>query len=127
MVRTVVVLFLLAHGLLHPLMYAMPVKADASAPPFDVHRSWMLRAAHVSAPVAFSASVWLAWITGLLFVFAGAALLGGGAAWTAAATAGAVVGLVLKLGWFHPWLTVGVALDVGVLVAVAAAWPGSVF
>ena len=35
----------------------------------------------------------------------------------------AVLGLVLKGLFFHPWLTIGVLLDVFVLVAAATAWP----
>lgn len=127
MVRTLVVAFMLAHGLLHPLMYAMPVKPEAPAPPFDVHRSWMLRAAHVATRTAFSTSVWLAWITGALFAFSAVALAIGAGVWTAAALAGAAVGLVLKIGWFHPWLTIGVLLDAAVLAAVTAAWPASLY
>lgn len=127
MVRTLVVAFLLAHGLLHPLMYAMPVKANGPPPPFDVHRSWMLRAAHVATATAFSTSVWLAWVTGALFALGAVALAIGADVWTAAALGGAAVGLVLKIGWFHPWLTLGVVLDVGVMAAVTAAWPASLY
>ena len=126
MARTLVVAFLLAHGLLHPLMYALPMKPD-DPPPFDVHRSWMLRAAHVATSTAFSTSIWLAWVTGALFASSAVALAVGMGVWTVAAIAGAAVGLVLKVGWFHPWLTLGVLLDVAVLATVTAAWPPSLY
>jgi hypothetical protein len=47
--------------------------------------------------------------------------------WAPVAALAAAAGLLLKLGWFHPWLTAGVLLDVGVLAAVAAGWPAALF
>lgn len=127
MVRLVVVLFLFAHGALHPLVFATHPKADAPAPPFDPHRSWALHAAHAAPRVEHSASVWFSWGAGALLVFAAAALAFGSSAWVAAAAAGAAVGLVLKIGWFHPWLSFGVALDVATLVALSTGFPGSLY
>ncbi|CAM5276456.1 hypothetical protein SCANM124S_01116 [Streptomyces canus] len=34
---------------------------------------------------------------------------------------------MLKAIWCDPWLSVGVLLDVGVIVAVASTWPASVY
>ena len=126
MVRLLVIAFLFAHGVLHPLMWATPVNEE-KPPPFDLHRSWVLRAAHVAAAPAFSASVRLAWLTGALFCLSAAGLAIDVSWWTAAALAGALVGLVLKVGWFHPWLSLGVVLDVAVAAAITVAWPGSLF
>jgi hypothetical protein len=47
--------------------------------------------------------------------------------WPTAALVGAVGGLLLKAIWFDPWLSVGVLLDVGVIMAVACTWPASVY
>ena len=43
--------------------------------------------------------------------------------WAAVAGIAAVLGLVLKGLWFHPWLTLGVALDIAVAVTVLLGWP----
>ena len=126
MIRTVFVLFLFAHGWIHAAMYALPV-SQTNPPPFDPHRSWALRAAHVATTTTFTASVWLAWLATALLLLASVGLAVGASFWVTAAAAGAVVGLVLKIGWFHPWLSFGVALDIGLLAALTAAWPGSVY
>jgi hypothetical protein len=39
------------------------------------------------------------------------------------AVAAAVTGLALKLVFFHPWLILGVLLDLAVLIAAATGWP----
>jgi hypothetical protein len=45
------------------------------------------------------------------------------AAWRMAVSIAAAVGLTLKALWFHPWLSLGIALDLGVLAAVLGGWP----
>ena len=68
----------------------------------------------------------LAWSTAAVYVVAGLGLLIGAASWPAMLAA-AVVALALKLAYFHPWLRLGVLLDLGVITAVLAEWPPSVF
>lgn len=126
MTRLVVAAFLVAHGLVHAAIYAAPKPAPGKAP-FDPSRSWALSATHVAPDTTREASVRLAWITAGLFVFAGAALLADLALWAAVATGAALVGLLLKVMWFHPWLTAGVLLDVGIVWATVTQWPPSLF
>jgi hypothetical protein len=128
MLRLLVAGFLVAHGLIHAAIYAMPKPepADAKAP-FDAGHSWALSAVHVAPQPVRTASTGLGWLTAALFAVSAVALLVDVTWWAPAAALAAAVGLVLKLGWFHPWLTAGVLLDVGVLVAVAAEWPAALF
>lgn len=126
MTRLVVAAFLVAHGLVHAAIYAAAKPAPGKAP-FDPSRSWALSAAHVGLGTAREASVRLAWLTAGLFSLAGAALLADVALWATVAAAAAVVGLFLKVTWFHPWLTVGVLLDVGIAWATVGRWPPSLF
>ena len=64
-------------------------------------------------------------VVALAFALAGIATAFG-AAWTpVAAACAAVLGLVLKLLFFHPWLTIGVLLDLAVLAAAVSGWPFS--
>jgi hypothetical protein len=60
-----------------------------------------------------------------LFTASATALLIGAAWWAPAAVLAAAVALALKLVWLHPWLTVGVLLDLGVVAAVTAGSPAS--
>jgi hypothetical protein len=121
-----VAVFLILHGLLHPGVWTAPVK-PGSPPPFDPGHSWALSAVHVAAEPARAVALALAWYTALVYAVAGAGVAAGAGWWPTAALVGAASGLVLKATWFDPWLTVGILLDVGVILAVAGTWPASVF
>ncbi|MFE1841072.1 hypothetical protein [Streptomyces sviceus] len=125
MIAFLVGTFLILHGLLHPGVWTVPARADAQTTPFDPGHSWALAAAHVSDPSARATASALAWYTALVYVIAGTGVFAGSGWWPVAAAVGATAGLALKAIWFDPWLTVGVLLDVGVLVAVVCAWPAS--
>lgn len=116
------VLFLIAHSFIHVAVWAMPKPAE-NPPPFDPTHSWALAAGHITSTSQRTTSVTLAWLAAVLFAAAGAALAVGATAWTALAMLAAVVGLVLKGLCFNRWLSLGVALDVAVLVAAALSWP----
>ncbi|KAF5992376.1 hypothetical protein [Streptomyces sp. WAC00263] len=123
MIGVLVAGFLIAHGLLHPGIWAAPVPADRFR--FDPGRSWALTAVHASAAPARAAALALAWYTALLYVVAGAGAAVSSGWWPGVAIVAASSGLALKALWFHPWLAVGVLLDVGAVVAVICSWPGS--
>jgi hypothetical protein len=118
--------FLLVHGLLHPGVWTAP-QQPAEPSPFDPGHSWALTAAHVSPASARATALALAWYTALVYAVAGAGALAGSDWWPTAALVGAASGLVLKTIWFDPWLSVGVLLDVGVVVAVSCTWPASAY
>ncbi|MFE6285291.1 hypothetical protein [Streptomyces sp. NPDC057877] len=126
MITALVAAFLVVHGLLHPGVWAAPVQPGRQAP-FEPGHSWVLSAAHVSAAPTRAAALALAWYTALAYCVAGAGTAAGADWWATAALVGAASGLVLKAIWYDPWLTVGVLLDVAVLVAVANSWPPSLY
>ena len=117
------VTFLIAHALVHVAVWAMP-KPATNPPPFDPNHSWVLAAGRRSPVSQRTMSVALAWLAAVLFAAAGVALAVDIAAWTAVAVLAAAVGLVLKGLCFNRWLTLGVALDLAVLVA-AMNWPST--
>jgi hypothetical protein len=124
--RILVVAFLLAHAFVHVAVWAMP-KPGADTQPFDPRRSWALAAAHVAIAPARTASVAAALTAAVLYGTAGVALAFDLPVWVGLASAGALAGLLLKTLWFNPWLSLGVALDLGVLLAVAAQWPAGLY
>ncbi|MEI5098443.1 hypothetical protein RB200_06915 [Streptomyces sp. PmtG] len=126
MIAFVVGAFLIAHGLLHPGVWTAPRQPDEPTP-FDPGHSWALSAVHVRPATARATSLALAWYTAVVYAVAGAGALAGSDWWPTAALVGASSGLVLKAVWFDPWLSVGVLLDVGVLVAVAGTWPAAAY
>ncbi|MFK4104246.1 hypothetical protein ACI2L1_30010 [Streptomyces sp. NPDC019531] len=126
MTTFLVAAFLIAHGLLHPGVWTTP-QQPAKPAPFNPGHSWALAAAHVPPAPARAVALALAWYTALVYVVAGAGVLAGSGWWPTAALVAAASGLALKAIWFDPWLSVGVLLDVGVIVAVACTWPASVY
>ena len=115
--------FLIAHGLVHLAIYAAPVNPDQPVP-FDPGRSWVLGRAGPPRRHAAAASLSpVPWRpptrrrAGCLRSVPppGAAVAG----------IAAVLGLVLKSLWFHPWLTFGVAIDIAIAVTVLVGWPAS--
>lgn len=117
----IVPLFLVAHGLVHIAIYGSPQEPSRPAP-FDPGRSWALEAQGMDAATTRSASLALALATAAAFGAAGFMVMIGAGGATAAFVA-AVMGLTLKAFWFHPWLLLGIAIDLSVLAAVLSGWP----
>jgi len=105
MIRFLLASLLIAHGLIHVAIYAIPKQPGENAL-FDPGHSWILAGMNVAARPARTTAVTLAWVT---------------------AVVAALSGLVLKLGYFHPWLIIGLALDAGVIAGVVSEWPPSLF
>jgi len=123
MTRLLLGVFLIAHGALHPAIYTIPYDPEKAA--FNPGRSWALVAAHVAELPTRTFSTALSVPAGVLFLFSGIALLVSSSMWIPLAASGAMAGLVLKGLYFHPWLIVGVLIDVVVLWAATAGWPPS--
>ena len=91
-------LLLLAHGLIHVVIYAPPTAADA---PFAYGSAAALTVAGIGL---FAHQDW----------------------WQAAAIVGAVLSLLLLILFFNPWITVGVAINVALIfVLVQTHWPSA--
>ena len=125
MVRLLTAGFLIAHGLIHAAIYAPP--KPQTEQPFDPAHSWALSAAHVGIPSMRAISVNFSWAVAALFAASGIALLASAEVWIPLALAGAGTGVILKGLYFNRWLSAGVLLDVAVMAAVTAEWPGDLF
>ena len=108
--------FLIAHGLVHLAIYAAPVNRDQPVP-FVLGRSWALGGDRTTTATR-SGSVALACAVAAAYSAAGWMLAINATTWAAVAGIAAVLGLVLKGVWFHPWLTFGVAIDIAIAVTV---------
>jgi len=121
---------LLAHAAIHVAFISPspPATADGPAWPFTTDDSWLLTRLGVEPETARTLALALVALT--LAAFATAALVAVGIApswlWLPAAVTGATASLALLLAFFHPWLVLGVAIDVGLLAAtLVAGWaPG---
>jgi hypothetical protein len=117
--------FLIVHGFVHAMVWVP--KSPAADAPFDPGHSWLLDGAHVALPTERTVSAATAWIVAGLYLVAAALLVAGAAWWGTVAVAAAAVGIALKTAFFNPWLSLGVLLDVAVIVAVLAQWPAALF
>lgn len=120
---TLLTVFLVLHGLLHLGIWLPQPKPDGPPPPFVPDRSALLTAAAVPTRAAHALSVTLASVTAAAFVAAGLAIAAGTSWSVPLAVVAAGTGLALKLLFFHPWLVVGVLLDVAVLTSATTGWP----
>ncbi len=123
MTRILIGVFLILHGLVHSGLAAAPIPKEPSSSPGSFFsqpsRSWILQRLRVS-PGGVRMIGWLLVVTTTVgFVFAGLAALGvpllaGG---IAPLIIGSAILSLLLLGIFwHPWLTLGVVIDLAILV-----------
>ena len=122
-----VALFLVVHAAIH-LSYLSPrPMATAAGPtwPFDLRRSWIL--SPLGAPDAATRALGLALVALTMagFLLAASVILGlaPSGLWVPAITIGAVASMGVLVLFFHPWLVVGVIVDVFLLfVVLAGGW-----
>ena len=126
--KLVLALFLVAHGLIHASFLSPAAPRTAGGPewPFELTRSWLVTGLQLDAAIARGTGIGLAVASAGLLLLAGLATIGWGVPsswWTGLTVAGAVSSLVTLLLFFHPWLVLGVAIDVVLLwVVLAAGW-----
>jgi hypothetical protein len=116
----VIAVLLVAHGLVHALYLvpAPPARPGAPAWPFDLRTSRVLT--HIGAGGAQAVGGLLVLVIVAAYAVAAVTLLGvGPAAWfPGAVVAGSVASLVLLAIAFHPWLVLGIAIDLVLIGAV---------
>jgi hypothetical protein len=128
--HAVVGIVLVAHGLMttmigfgsmsKPTAAAMPTPSWLGWWPGTLGRSWAFDALNLGSGLAL--------IGGLLWLAAGAALVGAGLGWLGVsvvsnqwqvlALLGAVLGLAALALYFHPFYVVAIVIDVAILVSV---------
>lgn len=114
--------FLAAHGLIHA-SYLSPSPRTAGGPdwPFTLTDSWLVTSAHLDAGLVRALGVALVTTTVILFVGAGLATVGWlvpHAWWASLVVGGAVASLATIALFFHPWLVLGLAIDLVLFWAV---------
>jgi hypothetical protein len=119
--KLLVALFLLGHGLIHA-SWLSPAPATAGGPqwPFAFADSWLVT--HLGLDIGPVR------VLGVALVLATIVLLGGAAFatlgwlptswWPAFVVGGSVLSLAVLVLFFHPWLVLGMAIDVVLLWAV---------
>jgi hypothetical protein len=117
--------FLALHGLVHLAVWLSPAPAQTSdkpSPPFDPGDSWLRVGALKDTNDARLVARGMAVASTALYVAAAICLLIGSSAAPGMTAAAATYALALKLVFFNRWLTVGVAIDLAVLLTALVGW-----
>jgi hypothetical protein len=135
MVGVVIGVFLIAHGLVHAGLFAAPDPNDPESSPgaffTSTARSWFFNRIETVAVTVQRTGIILAVLSTLGFVIAGVGILGVPAVseiWQAMSVISAAVSLLLLIIFWHPWLVVGVLIDLLVFLSVLFLhWPSELF
>jgi hypothetical protein len=127
--RWIIVALLIVHGLIHVGVATAPDPSRGeNGAPFEFFtgedRSWLMRALGISDSVSAWVAIVLIAIATLGFVISGVLLMLQSTMWREFAVFASVVSLLLILAYWNRYLPVGVAVNVGIVIAVAwANWP----
>ena len=112
--------FLIAHGLVHAGIWALP-RPPGQERPFDPSESWLLGSQH-------SLATFLALSAAVLLVAAGSLLWAHVPWWRPLAVTGLAISLVLMGVFFNPWFLPIQTVNAGLIVGVLAwSWPATSF
>jgi hypothetical protein len=123
--KLLVAAFLVAHALIHASYLAPTPPRTAGGPewPFEMTRSWLVSALQLDPGLVRIAGTALVAVTVALLLVAGLAAAGWivpAAWWPALALSGAAASLATLILFFHPWILLGIAIDLALLWAVLA-------
>ena len=133
MLKIGLAVFLIAHGLVHSILAIAPKPNDSEAKPGTfftaVDRSWLLPQLGLNGSAVRWVGIILVALSTLGFVLAGLGVLGVpglSVIWRTVAVVSACVSLLLLFLFWHPWLVVGVLIDVGILIGLLwLDWPSA--
>ena len=131
--KIIIALFLIAHGLVHAGLASAPNPSDPDAKPgaffTSPDRSWLLpRLGLNSSPIQWI-GITLVVLSTLGFVLAGLGVFGVpglAEAWRTIAVVSAGISLIPLVVFWHPWIIVGVLIDIGIIISLVwADWPSA--
>jgi len=131
MLKIALALFLIAHGLVHSILAIAPNPSDPDAKPGTfftaVERSWLLPQLGLDATTIRWIGIILVALSTLGFILAGLGVLGVpglNTIWRTVSVVSSCLSLLLLILFWHPWLIMGVLIDIGLLLALLwAKWP----
>ncbi len=131
MLKIALGIFIIAHGLVHAILAVAPNPSDTNAKPgaffTATDRSWLLPQLGLSASAVQWIGIILVVVSTVGFILAGLGIFGVAGLsviWRMLAIISSFVSLLLLILFWHPWLPVGVLIDIGILIALLwAKWP----
>ena len=118
-------IFVIAHGLVHAILAVAPNPADPDAKPLAFftmpERSWLLPQLGLNAVTIQWIGIILVGLSTVGFILAGLGIFGVvglSVIWRTVAIISAISSLLLLVVFWHPWLPVGIFIDIGTIVAL---------
>jgi hypothetical protein len=120
--RWIVGLLFMAHGLIHGSYLSTPPTPKPGAPqwPFHIDRSPVLSALRFGRQQVKSIGTFLVVAVVAGFVVAGLGFLANQGWWPPLVVTAAVASFLLLGLFYHPWLTLGLVIDIVIVAAVLA-------
>lgn len=126
--KLLIAAFLAAHALIHVSFLTPVPPRTAGGPewPFELTRSWLVTGVHLDSNLVRAMGVAL--VAGTVALLAAASLASAGWLipsdwWSPLVVSGAVSSLLTLALFFHPWLVLGLAIDVALLwTSLAGGW-----
>jgi hypothetical protein len=125
MLNVIFAVFLILHGLVHAILAVAPTPNEPESKPgaffTSTTRSWLLPRLGLNATAVQWIGIILVVLSTLGFVLAGLGVLGLpglSVVWRLVAMTSSVVSLLLLVLFWHPWIIVGVLIDIGILVGL---------
>jgi len=116
---------LIAHGLVHAGLAAAPNPADPDAQPLaffaTVERSWLFSRVGMTHNSVKRIGLTLVGLATLGFILAGIGILSSGGLntiWRPCAAFSSAISLLLLVLFWHPWLPVGILIDLAALTII---------
>lgn len=124
-------LFLIAHALAHAGLAAAPIPGDPDPKPgaffTEITRSWLFQKIGSAPGFVRLVGIILVVLSTLGFLLSGLGALGVPGLsdiWQAAAGFAVAVSLILLILFWHPWIIVGVLIDIGIgVLSLGGKWP----
>jgi hypothetical protein len=131
--KIIIGLFLIAHGLVHAGLAAAPIPGDPDSNPgaffTSPQRSWLLSKLGINPSMVQWIGIGLVALATLGFILAGLGVFGVPGLdeiWRTTAVISAALSLLLLVLFWHPWLIVGVLIDIGIIISLLwGKWPSA--
>lgn len=131
MLRTILGIFLIGHGIAHAGLASAPDPTESDSTPgaffTQKGRSRLFQQLDLDPTLVQRIGIVLAGISIVGFILTGMGVLGMPGLemiWQGLALVSSVASLILLILFWHPWIILGVVIDIGlILLAVLNSWP----
>jgi uncharacterized membrane protein YphA (DoxX/SURF4 family) len=121
MLRLLFGIFLILHGLIHSAIW---LPSSTPKGPFNAGHSWLLNSIGLQPDIIRTITVVVTIIAALALIIGGIGLLTHQTWFNIPILIGSIVSLLLIIGYFNPWMSLAILLDLGIIYLIGIRhWP----